>query len=437
MLRLVLALTLVLFSLNLRATPFTDSLLRLVENGHPQQAYQQALPQLDKLAGTAGFDFPFGMAAIDSGDISEGVFALERVLFLNPEHHRARLEYARGLFMLGDNGPARREFNRVAEQPDLPAAVRNKIDFFIQAINARERDHQPSGSGFVELGMGYDDNINSAPSDQLQLITLDQASLGQGDQFGRLRAGAEFLLPSTRSRRYYGRWDSALRRYADKKSFSHDNHSLTLGRQWGPPSSRYDLSLNLQRYRLDDAGYRTLIGPGISWARTLSNDLLLQAGGTLHVMDYPRADYRNGRQGMLYARILGTVATRWSPSWFVGAFYGDERSDDQSADSRGSVDRRFSGLQGGGQLNLRPDLSLSAGIVYQHSGYDAVFNSLPYKTTGVIRADDYSAANLVLRHKLDRDWTLDLGLNYSRSRSNIELYQYRRKQVDLSLRYDF
>ncbi len=437
MLRLVLAVSLVLFSLNLRASPLTDTLLRLVETGHPREAYQQALPHRDELAGTAAFDFPFGMAAIDSGDINEGVFALERVLLLNPEHHRARLEYARGLFLLGDNGPARREFNRVAAQPDLPAAVRGKIAFFLQAIEDRESRYQPSASGFVQLGVGYDDNINSAPSDQLQLITLDQASLGQGDRFGTLRAGAELRLPTTRSSRYYGRWDSTLRRYAEETSFSHDNHSLTLGRQWGAPSSRVDLNLNIQRYRLDDAGYRTLIGPGISWARALSSDLLLQTGGSLQFMDYPRADHRNGRQGIVYARLLGAVAARWSPSWFVGAFYGDERSDDQSADSRGSVDRRFRGLQGGGQLDFRPDLSLSAGIVYQHSGYDAVFNSLPYKLSGVIRSDDYTAANLALKHKLSRDWTLDLGLNYSRSRSNIELYQYRRKQVDLSLRYDF
>ncbi|HEY5716878.1 MAG TPA: hypothetical protein VIS52_00170, partial [Motiliproteus sp.] len=145
------------------ASALTDQLNRLVANGEMEQAYREASPHQQQLAGEPDYDLPYGIAAIDTGHINEGVFALERVLFLQPANHRARLEYARGLFILGEDAQARQAFNRVLDEADPPTSVREKVEQFLAAIRRRESRYSTSARGYVGLGIGHDSNINSAP----------------------------------------------------------------------------------------------------------------------------------------------------------------------------------------------------------------------------------------------------------------------------------
>ncbi len=113
-------------------------------------------------AGDPDFDYLLGVAAIDSGKLTRGVFALERVLAVKPDYPQARAEIARAYFLMGENRAAREEFEAVkAAHP--PAAVANTVDRFLSVLDAREVAKGGSSlSGYIELGYGQDSNANAA-----------------------------------------------------------------------------------------------------------------------------------------------------------------------------------------------------------------------------------------------------------------------------------
>ena len=75
-------------------------LKQLFDSGDSQAAYDYALSEISKYEGDPTFDYYYGAAAIDIGEANEGVYALERVLVSQPNNHAARLELARGYFIL-------------------------------------------------------------------------------------------------------------------------------------------------------------------------------------------------------------------------------------------------------------------------------------------------------------------------------------------------
>src|SRR5690625_5111302 len=88
---------------------------QLIAQGKAREAYVLLEPLEDELAGQPSFDLLFGIAAVDSGQPSRAVFALERVLSLEPNHPRARAEIAKAYLALGETDTARQEFLTVRE----------------------------------------------------------------------------------------------------------------------------------------------------------------------------------------------------------------------------------------------------------------------------------------------------------------------------------
>ncbi len=81
--------------------PAVQDIKSLIEQGRFEDAFNLGLKN-DQLSGDPLYDYYFGIAAVDSGRASLGVLALERVLLSNPLNDLARLELARGYFVLKD-----------------------------------------------------------------------------------------------------------------------------------------------------------------------------------------------------------------------------------------------------------------------------------------------------------------------------------------------
>jgi len=126
-------------------------IVKLYATGRAREAYDLARRHLTEGEGDPLFDYYHGLAAIDSGHISAGVFALERVLIANPRDDRARLELARGYFLLEEDLRARREFQAVLEPPPgVVATIQRHLD----AIRLRERRYKTSAAAYLEVGAG-------------------------------------------------------------------------------------------------------------------------------------------------------------------------------------------------------------------------------------------------------------------------------------------
>jgi hypothetical protein len=115
----------------------------LMEQGQYGPAYQLGKQHPD-LLGQPGFDFFFGIAALDGGSPGEGVLALERFLMVYPDNRSARFHLARGYYILGEDQRAHREF--IDLLPDANVEEKGGIERFLNAIRARESRYAPTAT---------------------------------------------------------------------------------------------------------------------------------------------------------------------------------------------------------------------------------------------------------------------------------------------------
>ena len=92
------------------------------------------------------------------------IAAFQAILAANPELSRVRLELARAFFLKGQDGLARRHFERVLAG-DVPAPVVANVNRFLAEIRARRR-----WSAYGGIGLAPDTNIGAAPAQRAQLV---------------------------------------------------------------------------------------------------------------------------------------------------------------------------------------------------------------------------------------------------------------------------
>ena len=158
------------------SSAFADAVL---DEAHELMGRQQAAgafalldPLEEKRSGDPEFDYLLGIAALDSGEVTRAIFALERVIAV--DHDRARAELGRAHFVLGERELARRQFETVKQRPGTPAEALVTIDKYLEIL---ERTRVPeklgtSYSGYVDVSIGYDSNINSATDESSVLIPI-------------------------------------------------------------------------------------------------------------------------------------------------------------------------------------------------------------------------------------------------------------------------
>lgn len=112
-------------------------------------------------AGDARFDYLLGIAALDAGHVTRAIFALERVVASNPEDNLARAELGRAYLAAGETQAAREQL-RLARDGKIPEAASTAIARVLGVIDQVAPSTGPRVSGYLELGAGYDSNVNSA-----------------------------------------------------------------------------------------------------------------------------------------------------------------------------------------------------------------------------------------------------------------------------------
>ena len=151
----------------------------LLQAGETAEGLNLARDLEQAYAGIPEFDYLYGLAAIAERDYNTASFAFERILILQPDHHRARLEYARSQFHLGHTAEARQQFRTVLEA-NPPEQVKQRVEEFLEAIDRKETESNHQLVLNLNYGLGYDSNVNTATD----LPTLDLF-------------GLRFLIPDT------------------------------------------------------------------------------------------------------------------------------------------------------------------------------------------------------------------------------------------------
>lgn len=412
-----------------------DLIKELLDAGRFNEAYALAMTYLNGSEGDPEFDFQYGVAAIDSGNVSEGMFALERVAFTDPDNPLVRLELARGYYLLNQFDKSKQLFEQVL-QLTPPESVQRRIAKYLQLIEQNSfpitKAADTTVAGFVEIWRGFDSNINSAPESQTDLVTLSEDALGQGDQFNRIHLNGSIDHQYQTDRILDVSLSGNFRYYDTESEQNYSSVAINGGHTWADQQERYRLGGVVQKHMRDGKGYRSLLGINASWTYTPNNDSQLRLSTGVSSLDYIDSRSKDSTQFHLQGSYFQVGEGDWQPLWFAGLFVGEEVPETRGEVADAVVERFFSGSNIGVQLQPRFDLTLTPVITYQASRYkgeDGLYS--------VKRQDEFAMLNINIEWEFEHSWDLLFNIRSIHANSNIELYEYDRRQAMLGLRYSF
>ena len=366
----------------------------------------------------------FRLAALReaAGDRPGAIAALRALLAEQPSAQRARSELSRLLAAAGQTAEARRELQR-AQEAGLPADVARTAGRFASLLSATKRR-----GGSIELTAGPDSNVNRSTGSQyidtvIAPFELDadarrQAGLGvsAGAQgYSRDAIGKVTLL--TR-----GGVHGDL--FAGKSRFNDVQLYAGTGPEFATKVGRIRPALTFERRWFGGDRYSSGFGGALSWITRPASSSQLE----LDASAVRQAIHNNdGLDGTRYAasaawdQVLGGDTTaRFS---LRGAILDAEA-------------RPESLRQGSAETILARDLGFAN--LFGTIGYTKTRGRAPLALFGKTRDEDRVdvGAGIVAR----RSWSGFAPLarvTYTRSWSNIALYDYRRARLDVGLTREF
>ena len=409
----------------------------LIDAKQAQEAFDLLDPLEATRSGEPDFDFLLGLAAVDAGKLTRGVFALERVVAVNPENVRARAELARAYFLMGENRVARQEFEAV-KAANPPAGVVNTIDKFLDALQSRESARNTTGlSGYLELGYGQDTNANAATATSSFAIpvfggavfTLNQAgqktrayfrTLGGGIS-GRYRLNTDWALLGSAA--ISERFNESVDRF-DTGSTSGDG-----GVSWRSDNHEVVALLQSQESRVDNNPFRRANGGTLQWRYNLSSDSQLTVYGQHTRLVYPGQRQRDTLRDVAGAAWAKAFPGSYTPSIYVGGYSGEEK---ETHDGFGYYAHRVNGVRFGGQVSLTPKL-----IAFLSASYEDRIYRAPDPLFLDTRHDKQSDFRVGANYVLGRSWTVTPAISYTDNRSNLIINDYSRWIMSVTARVDF
>jgi len=408
----------------------------LLQAGNAAAAYSLLEPHEVKQAGDVRFDYLLGIAALDSGRADRATLAFERVLAVNPNHAGARLDMARAYFQLGDFTRARSELASVLER-DPPPAARATVERFLKAIDEREKARRTVITGFAELTIGKDDNVNNSTS-QAQVavpalgnlvFTLDPTNVKRSDSYGVLAAGADVAHEIRPGLAVFGGGSGRYRANSSADRFDQKSMEAHGGIVIAKDAWLFRGVANAEQFHLDHEKNRVSTGLGgdlrYAFSRTLAANVFAQHSrfrfetAALQVNDFDQTIV--GLGGM---RVIGDGRGALNASVFIG------REDEKN--TRADGDKEMVGLRVGGQYGVTAQADLFASAGWQRGDYDR--RNAAFLAT---RDDRQLDAVVGVTWKFRDGWSLRPTVTYIKNDSNIPIYAYKRTDYSITLRRDF
>ncbi len=421
------------------ADALLDQARTLIDGGRGAEAYPLLAAQEAQRRGQPDFDLLLGVAAFEAGENTRALFALERVLAVEPGNNRARAEIARVYLAIGDADTARQEFEHVKRQ-GVPPAVAHTIEKFLEAVGRLEDDTRPTLKGYVEGTLGWDDNINASMSSSSQaipglggvIVKFGPGDAKVSDGFASLGAGLRYRNPFGAGLAFVAGANAAYRGNFHEHQFNTGNVDAHVGLVKTVGNDIYSVTLQANTMALDSHNYRTAGGVIGQWQRNLSTRE--QVTAYLQYADLMYGSYRGIDQsirdanrwvgGAAYARAFDNRLIG-----YVGGYLGTEVEKHRGVPYLG---HDLFGLRFGGELPTADKLTVFANISYEHRRYGGEWPLFLTK-----RKDNQYGVTFGANYLPAKDWVVIPQVSLTHNDSNVSLGEYTRSVASITLRRDF
>jgi hypothetical protein len=151
-----------------------------VSSSELKQQYDAAFKETLNKPADLDVLFRFASLATQTGDLEGAISALERMLLINPDLPRVRLELGVLYYRLGSYEVARTYLDTALKSPSLPADVRGKAQEYLAEIESKSKPSSLGGEVF--FGWRYQTNANLGPAGSSVLLFGQPANLNQAGQ---------------------------------------------------------------------------------------------------------------------------------------------------------------------------------------------------------------------------------------------------------------
>ena len=407
----------------------------LFDQGQFNQAYVAFEGLLNRAPSNALVNFYFAMSAAALKRTDQAIAAFDRVLMLNPQSVRTRLELAKLYFDMGEYALAHAELDR-ALNANLPDRVRQNVIDFKARIDKQQSRH--SHATTLVLTLGYDSNANN--------------DIGAGNNFALDGFGGLELSGNAETEDYgfgqtlvynhgydlgeRGAWtlNSQLVGF-NRLNKDYSKNNVTYFGALTAPSYQHDIykvafPLEVDRVFLDGEGYLSNASLGASLEQLLSANQTLAAAYKLRSMQYDGdnaiRDAWSNIYSMSYRHAIGK-----KPLILTANFSYENRQQAKEADSDpASLTEKILRLNASKVLSARWRLIASASFTttdYQQENW--LFANK--------RSDRISRFDLGGQYQLNRVSLVGGNLSQAVHQSNQGPYEFNKTQANLNYTYRF
>lgn len=409
-----------------------------LHNGEKEAAYNNLLALEDELAGYPTYDLMFGHAALTVQENTRAVLAFERCLAVSPKMGDCRLGLAQAQIRLGEIQSAKEELTYI-QQSAPPEAVANIVEQYLGELSGQKR-RSSQLKLWAELGLGYDNNINAAPSSSR--IILPGSSIFPGfsyntsndeSMFADARLGLSYSAPVNDNWDVLmgGRLQGTYNFDADDNSYfdeiiqanAHFGTQATYGKQ------RIGLLAQLQNYRLSGDSYRDLYGLTGQYSYRFTPNTQVST-----FLQYSRLDYDADNMDTDTVTGGASLAHSLMRNRLVvhgGVYAGIEDGAESNAPEY--TDNEYFGLRAGATWFWSNALQTSANLMTEQRKYDGDILFIK----GEERDDTSLQFNLNSQYQLTQKLSFSADYNWVNNDSNLKTRDYDRQSVRLGVRYDF
>lgn len=434
--RLALALVLAgVFAAPVRADDVLKDSAAALDRGEAAAVYARLAPLESERAGDPVFDLLLGIAAIDSGQPTRAVFALERVVMIQPGNARAHAELARAYAVLGEKDAAKAEMARV-DRSQVSKEVSAALDRFLDQVDRSGTELRLTGH--VGLELGYDSNVNGGPDDRLIAIPafgglvmeLSPTSVELDDTVSRLFGGVNVVKPLAPRIDLIAGLDAYRRFNADYGQYETGGWDGRAGVQFRNGANRLALTAQMGDMSLNGGDYREYWGFSGQFIKPLNERSQLSTFAQFSRIEFPTQRSRDVDRVVMGA-AYASLSQNGRFSWYGSGYFGRERERKANVAGVGNI---LWGGRAGVEMPLqwRDPVALFASAAYEsrhYRGQDASFL--------VRREDDQFNFSAGLRWTPWPNWSVTPQWSYTYNDSNIAINKYDRHVVSVTARHDF
>lgn len=406
--------------------------IALMKQGNAEAAYRLLLKHHNQSSRKPQDWFLLGMAAKKSNNYSEAERVFKKVIELDPSSKRAKLELADAYMGQSEHEQARSLLLDVkASNP--PQKVLQNIDRYLSVIEDAEKNKYGRFRTRASLGWFYDSNVNAGPSiDTIMLFglpfTLSKDAKETGDHGALFKAEIDHIIPVT----YNIDWQTSAQIHWSKYASMHSYDSLFGRLSSGPVIRSGDKTIfslpvyaDIVRYENGENYYSHTMGVSPQVRYAINSSLSFTLGTNFGWKNFHKNEERDTKIYSVSPSV--DIKTGAKGSLRFGGTIGRESS------GIGTYSNDYYQINASYFYPFSQDLVSTIWATYGENEYDeraAAFSD--------VRQDERFSVGLDVVHALKIiDADLLASFSFTQVDSNIELYEYDRSKVSVSLRKKF